>query len=277
MNTNSRKLMLASGLALVLTVMGCSSQSGSEAQTVGDARQEGQIWATYALSPYLRANDIGISVMKGKATLSGTVEEAVNKDLAEEIALGVDGITGVDNQIKVQADYVPPKTTTGLTFAEKIDDSAITAAIKSKLMWNKNTDGLETKIVTKAGKVTMTGNADNSASKELAGNLAKNTRGVVSIDNQLVVTDAKPAPVGTVSEMEKKAGTDLSDSWITTKVKSTCLYSSNVTGSDIAVSTNSGIVTLTGKVKSGVERALAIELAQNVRGVKSVHAKDLTS
>jgi len=74
-----------------------------------------------------------------------------------------------------------------------------------------------------------------------------------------------------------KAGSDLSDSWITTKVKSTFLYSSNVSGSDIAVSTNNGVVVLTGKVKSGAERALAIELAQNVRGVKSVNAKGLRS
>jgi hyperosmotically inducible periplasmic protein len=42
------------------------------------------------------------------------------------------------------------------------------------------------------------------------------------------------------------------------------------------VSTKSGIVTLSGKVDSGVERALAVELAQNVRGVKSVESKNLT-
>ncbi len=41
------------------------------------------------------------------------------------------------------------------------------------------------------------------------------------------------------------------------------------------MSTNEGIVTLSGKVESGVERALAIELAQNIRGVKSVQAKEL--
>ena len=33
---------------------------------------------------------------------------------------------------------------------------------------------------------------------------------------------------------------------------------------------------LSGKVDSGAERALAIELAQNVRGVKSVQSKALT-
>ncbi len=36
------------------------------------------------------------------------------------------------------------------------------------------------------------------------------------------------------------------------------------------------VVTLTGKMDSGAERALAIELAQNVRGVKSVNSNSLT-
>ena len=67
------------------------------------------------------------------------------------------------------------------------------------------------------------------------------------------------------------------DGWITTKVKSTFMCSSNVDGSDISVSTDKGIVTLSGKVDSGAERALAIELAQNVRGVNSVNSKALTT
>jgi osmotically-inducible protein OsmY len=95
----------------------------------------------------------------------------------------------------------------------------------------------------------------------------------VSVDDQLVVKDVKPA-IGGVAKTS--AGQDVADGWITTKVKSTYGYSSGVNGSDIAVSTDSGIVTLSGKVDSGAERALAIELAQNVRGVKSVQSKALT-
>ena len=60
-------------------------------------------------------------------------------------------------------------------------------------------------------------------------------------------------------------------------MKSTLLYSSNVKGSDIEVTTNAGVVTLSGKLDTGVERALAVELAENVRGVKSVQAKTLTN
>jgi hypothetical protein len=41
-------------------------------------------------------------VLNGKVTLSGEVESAANKSLAKAIALSVNGIVAVDNQIVVQ-------------------------------------------------------------------------------------------------------------------------------------------------------------------------------
>ena len=267
-----RKLLLASGIALALAANSGIINADTLSQDITEARQETQIWTTYALSPYLRANDLKVSVDGGRATLTGKVDEDVNKDLARAIALGVSGINEVDNQIEVQADYVPPKRSSERGYGEVIDDATVTAAVKSKLLWSKNTDGLDTQVETKLGRVTLKGTADNAESRDLAGRLAMNTRGVESVDNQMSVRARKP-------DMEKAAhdaGRDIKDSWITTKVKSTFMYSNNVRGSDIAVSTNSGIVTLTGKVNSGAERALAIELANNIRGVKSVESKGLT-
>lgn len=276
MYTKSRNFMLASGIALALATLSGAVAADTAPQNLTDARQETQIWTTYALSPYLRANDIKVSVHDGKATLTGKVEEGVNKDLARQIALGVDGIKDVDNQIVVQADYVAPARSSGRTYGEAVDDSTITAAVKSKLMWSKYTSGLTTNVTTKSGKVTLEGTADSATSRELAKSLAMNTRGVVAVDNRLVVDGAKATVAATTKGAADEAEHDIADSWITTKVKSTYGYSSNVDGSDIAVSTNSGIVTLSGKVDSGAERALAIELAQNVRGVKSVQSKALT-
>ncbi len=267
----SRNLLLASGIALALA--SGAAAAGTPSQDVTEARQETQIWTTYALSPYLRANDLGVSVHDGKATLTGKVEESVNKDLAEQIALGVDGIKDVDNQIVIQADYTPPARSSERSYGEVVDDATITSQVKSKLVWSKNTEGLSTNVTTKRGKVSLVGTADSAATKDLAGRLAMDTRGVVSVDNQLVVTSPKPSVAKTSTQ---EASHDMSDGWITTKVKSTFMYSSNVDGGDISVNTDKGIVALSGKVDSGAERALAIELAQNVRGVKSVNSKALT-
>ncbi|MDP3427644.1 MAG: BON domain-containing protein [Humidesulfovibrio sp.] len=275
MHPHSRLLILASGLVLAMAASSGVAFAATASQEITDARQETQIWTTYALSPYLRANNLHVSVENNKATLTGIVEEDVSKDLATEIALGVGGIKEVDNQIVVRADYTPPKPSADRSYGEVVDDAIITSAIKSKLAWNKNTDGLNTKVDTKFGRVLLRGTADTASSKELAGRLAINTRGVVSVDNQLAITSVKPSAVQTAKASAENAKQGLADSWITAKVKSTFLYSSNVSGSDITVNTNNGIVTLNGKLKSGAERALAIELAQNVRGVRSVQAKAL--
>lgn len=270
----SRKMLMASGIAVAIAAMNASAAPVS--QDVTDARQETQIWTTYALSPYLRANDLKVSVHDGKATLSGKVEEGVDKDLAKQIALGVKGIKDVDNQITVQADYVPPARSSERSYGEEIDDATITASVKSKLLWSTYTDGLGTEVDTKLGHVTLTGAADSAASKELAGRLAGNTRGVVAVDNRLTIKPARAAVADSAKPSAHEEGHVVSDSWITTKVKSTLMYSSNVEGSDIDVTTKKGIVTLSGKLDSGAERALAIELAKNVRGVASVESEGLT-
>lgn len=271
-----QKTVFASGVALAMTALS-GSVAAETSQDITDARQESQIWTTYALSPYLKASDLKVSVHGGKATLTGNVVDGVDKDLAKQIALGVDGIKDVDNQIAVDANYVAPArpSTTERSYGETIEDASITAAVKSKLVWSKYTDGLATDVDTRRGKVTLTGSADTGAAKDLAGQLAMNTRGVSSVDNQLVVKQPAKGAKAHATEFAKTETTQVSDTWITTKVKSTFMYSRNVDGSDIEVTTQGGIVTLAGKVDSGAERALAIELAKNVRGVKAVHAKGL--
>lgn len=275
MHPLSRNLILASSLVLAMAAPSGAAAADTASQEITDARQETQIWTTYALSPYLRANNLIVSVQNNKATLSGVVDEDVSRELAAEIAMGVGGIKEVDNRIVVQADYTPVKPSADRSYGEIVDDAIITSAVKSKLAWSKNTDGLNAKVDTKFGRVLLRGTADSAASKEFAGRLALNTRGVASVDNQLAVVPLKPTAVQTAKASAHRAGQDLADSWITAKVKSTFLYSSNVSGSDITVNTNQGVVSLNGKLKSGAERALAIELAQNVRGVRSVQAKGL--
>lgn len=99
---HSRKSMIATAAALAIVGGNAAAAAEAMAPNLTKARQEAQIWTTCALSPYLRANEISVSVHEGKATLTGKVEDGVNRDLARQIALGVNGIREVDNQIVVQ-------------------------------------------------------------------------------------------------------------------------------------------------------------------------------
>jgi len=272
----SKNLIVASGLAMALTSLSATYAVGASTQSIADVRQEVQIWTSYALNPYLRVNNLQASVKDGKATLTGKVQEGLSKELANEIALGVDGIKEVDNQITVVTDLNDEDLKPFGSYGEGIEDATITATVKSKLMWSKHTSGLKTSVVTKSGRVSLTGSADSSAAKKMAGSIAMNTRGVVSVNNALIITKPAASDKETVATVAAEAEQTITDSWITAKVKLTLLYSSNVAGTDVHVTTEAGVVTLKGSLSSGEEKALAVELTQNVIGVKSVEAGDLT-
>lgn len=275
-----KKLIITSGLALILSTLNISYAAESATHTLVDVRQEMQIWTTYVLNPHLRAHNINVIVKDGKATLTGVVSEEVNKELAKEIAFGVNGIKEVDNQIKVVPESMTPQVEPISSFADVVEDATITATVKLKLLWSRHVDGLKMTVMTKSGRVSLTGHADSVTAKEFAGRLALNTRGVVSVNNALVVSPDHTSRLDVTKDKVSAAATlaeqSISDAWITAKVKSTLIYSTNVSGSTVNVSTKAGVVTLTGKLRSSAEKALAVEIAENVRGVKSVDAKGLT-
>lgn len=247
------------------------TQAQASAQAITEARQHAQITTTYGLNPYLRSGEIEVSIADGTATLDGRVDEDVEKELASAIALGVKGISKVENNLRVET-----RSAANLRgerrYGEVVDDATISAAVRSKLEWSRDAEALQVDVVTRRGVVVLSGRANTTDAKALAGRLASSTRGVVRVDNQLAVQ-----PVAARPAAAQAPGTAISDTWITTKVKYTLLYSSNVAGSDVSVSTKAGVVTLSGTVHSGAERALAIELAQNIRGVLRVEAGELRS
>ncbi len=72
-----------------------------------DATQKIQITESFNHSDYLYRSAIRISVYEGEATLSGKVENAVDRDLAKQLALGVAGIDVVDNRLVVEPGVCP--------------------------------------------------------------------------------------------------------------------------------------------------------------------------
>jgi len=262
----NRKLIIASTIAAALFAGSLHAQDSVE-QNLAEANKEGRIWTSFALNPNIKAYKLDIDVEGETATLSGTVEESAERDLAAALATEVSGVKNVVNNIKVDRMYRAPARADGdRDVAMSTNDATITARVKSKLMWNGSTDGLEIDVDTKNGRVTLNGTADTEAAKSTASRLAANTSGVRSVDNRLAVEEG----------YERKVSTDpIEDSWITTKVKSSFLFSQHVDGLDITVDTKNGVVRLTGIVSSS-EKELAVDLAQNVRGVKSVDSSGLT-
>ena len=146
--------------------------------------------------------------------------------------------------------------------------------MKSKLLWNRNTQGLDIKVSTRDGVVTLDGQASSTAASELAERLARNTDDVRRVENNLKVS-GEGGTADRARDRVDDAGGAISDAWITSKVKSSFLFSSNLDGLDISVETQDGQVTLSGQVANDTEKALAVETAENIRGVRGVNADSL--
>ena len=86
---------------------------------------------------------------------------------------------------------------------------------------------------------------------------------------------AKTAEVaGTVADKSKDialaAGAEVTDSWITTKLKAKFADETVLEGSAISVSTTNHVVTLKGTVPSGPAETRAVEIARGTQGVTRV-------
>jgi osmotically-inducible protein OsmY len=272
--------ILPFALALLIALPVQAEEDEGVMAALKDARLEGQLWSAYALNQHLSAFDISVDVEAGTATLTGTVDESVQKDLAKEIALSTDGIDDVDNQLEV-ADHSAERESVAEAdrergFGDRVSDATVTTTVKSKLLWNRNTAGLDINVSTRNGEVTLEGEAESEASRELAERLAANTDGVRSVDNRIEVSGEADEPAaGAAAEGERGFTDTVSDGWVTTKVRSTLLFSTDVPGQDIAVETRNGVVRLEGKVSDPDERERAIALAADIEGVQSVEADAL--
>ncbi|MFZ3153233.1 BON domain-containing protein [Pseudomonas sp.] len=266
-------LAIATTGLIGLSPFAAYAAEGDTSRELSEARQEGSIWTAIALNRHLNPFPIDVDVENGSAKLTGTVETAVERDLAEQIALGIDGVTQVDNQLTLDPAFAP-KASTQPSLAQRFDDATLAATVKSKLLWNSNTEGLDIKVNAANGMLSLTGTAQSAEAKELAGRLAANTDGVREVNNQLSVraTDSTAAKAQNAAD---DAGLAISDAWITSKVKSSFIYSRNLDGLGISVDTQKGVVSLSGNVLSNAEKQLAIETARNIRGVRSVNADAL--
>ncbi len=192
----------------------------------------------------VRAND-------GVVTLTGTVQDKDDRALAADTVENLPGVTSVKNEIVVKS-----------THTEK-SDSWIAWKIRSRLLVKGNVSAASTTVAVKDGVVTLGGPADNIAQKELTEVYAKEIDGVKSIRNDIVVKDA-PAPGTTMGEK-------IDDASITSQVKFALLGNKATSALKTKVTTNEGVVVITGEAASDAEKSLVTKLTQDVRGVKSVN------
>ncbi len=153
-----------------------------------DAWITGKIETVYALNRHLNGFTIDTDVTQGAVHLTGHVESDIDRDLAGELAKGIEGVVSVDNDLVVDPKARKPASTgTERSFGVWVGDATTTAAVKTKLLADKNTHGMKIDVATRGDVVTLSGEVASAQEKQLAEQIARNTGDVKDVRNQLAV------------------------------------------------------------------------------------------
>ena len=234
-------------------VIGVPVVSASE----DDVRAEEKIRNSYVFKTYLKDNNVDVVANNGVVTLRGTVDDDHERSLVYNVVESIPGVTKVDNQLLIK-DELPAEDT----------DAWISVKIKAALLVHRNVSGTQTRVIVKDGVVTLYGEAENQAQKDLTAEYAKDIKGVKNVVNNITIVKAGQAA--------KKNGGDLDeidDASITAQVKGALFAHRSTSALRTSVETREGVVTLKGKAKNDAEKALVTKLVNDIKGVKGVDNK----
>ncbi|WP_213990511.1 molecular chaperone OsmY [Sodalis sp. dw_96] len=171
------------------------------------------------------------------------------------------GTTAMANDtIKTDANSTAAKIDNSMSSASNyMGDSAVTAKVKSALVSDKGINSTDISVETNHGMVTLSGFVNDQMQAERAVTAARSVSGVTSVSDKLHVKEA-----GTTAKSYA------SDSAITSEVKAKFLADSVVPSRKIKVTTDNGVVQLSGRVQNARVADRAESVAKAVDGVKSV-------
>ena len=188
-----------------------------------------------------------------------------------------------------------------------VKDAWITTQVQAKYFGDSIVKGRNIDVDTTSGVVTLTGEVSSVAERQRAIAKAKEVDGVTRVVDRLTIgrgekgtagdraaekadkaadkadkaagktkakadaaKDKAEAKADKADDKADRLGNEISDAWITTKVQSKYYLDTDIKGLQIDVTTNGGVVTLTGKVANAAERQKALGLAKSTDGVKQV-------
>ena len=140
-----------------------------------------------------------------------------------------------------------------------VDDSIVSARVKSALIADPAVNGFDFKIATRKGEVQISGFADSELQVERAITIARSVEGVKSIDNKVALKNGAAT-----------IGNRIDDGIATASVKSALLAEGDAKGLQIGVVTRKGIVQLSGFVDDQAQADRAIAIARGTDYVQGV-------
>lgn len=166
-------------LTLILAACAETSTDRSTGQTIDDSVIATKAKAALIENPDTKAYDIDLEVYKGVVQLNGFVGSTAEKQSAAATVQKVDGVTSVRNNLQVQSQ--------DRSGGAVVDDSVITAKVKSALIEDSRTKAYQIEVTTNNGRVQLGGFVNSSSAKNAAQEIARSVEGVKSVINSLSV------------------------------------------------------------------------------------------
>jgi hyperosmotically inducible protein len=179
MKTGILKLTAILRVLAIASACSATRTQQSAGEVIDDSVLTSKVKLALIDDPITKAGQINVETYRGVVQLGGFVDNTQQKNQATTVARSVTGVTEVRNDLRVSA----PGATTG----QAIDDSMLTASVKTKLAENADTKAHQINVGTDKGVVQLTGFVDSTAMKTQAGEIARSVEGVKTVRNDLEI------------------------------------------------------------------------------------------
>jgi len=252
------------GVVSVRNLLQVVPESRRKAVEVADNKVRDDVNAVLKSEVALESSSIHVkSINKGVVLLEGKAATLSDHLLALELASSVSGVRQVASEVDSPNEYGDREVwydtpATDSVRGNSVTDGWITAQTKMKFMTDEAVPAGDINVDTRRGVVTLFGSVPSSESSEQAVYLARQVRGVQSVNSQLRVVPAS------------QRGRAIANDNRTQLAVRKRIANARLEGAKVRVDVRASIAHLTGTVQSNSDRYAAVTITHATPGVLRV-------
>jgi hyperosmotically inducible protein len=164
------------GVALI-ALAGCASSMVPKNTRNADSAITNVIQASLRANEKVQAQKVEVQTREGVVYLTGVVDTEESRREVGRVTWRTEGVEGVVNDLTVGEK----------TVGSRVDDMMISSKVKSQLLADSEIRARDIDVSSSQGVVTLIGRVSSETIKSEAERIAGETKGVVSVNNELLV------------------------------------------------------------------------------------------
>lgn len=175
--------------ALALGVAACDMRESTQSSPVTTSTTVGteiddsvvttRVKSTLLADHDTRSFDIQVETRKGQVQLSGFIDTRERMDKAVALVRQVEGVKGIDNGMTLKDGNA--------TVGNAVDDTVITARVKSALFALPEIKSFDIAVITRNGEVQLSGYIDSPEQVNRILAIVRGVEGVQSVTNEMTI------------------------------------------------------------------------------------------